>query len=143
VIARNSGNGLGPKDAIDLRRVVYAEYGEFMSTLKGVYVTAEDVGTNPDDMRMIFSKTRFTTCIPKDLGGSGNPSAPTAKGVVRGLQAAFDFLRKPITSATIAVQGVGHVGVPLCEYLFELGVKKIIGVIFYFSLFDIFFLWLA
>ncbi|KAI9144452.1 hypothetical protein BKA69DRAFT_1036010 [Paraphysoderma sedebokerense] len=127
VMARNSGKGLGPDATAEERKTVYEEYGEFMTALKGCYVTAEDVGTNVNDMSRVFSKTRFTTCIPKELGGSGNPSVPTARGVAKGLQAAFDFLGKPMKGATIAVQGVGHVGLPLCENLFNMGVKKIIA----------------
>ena len=42
-------------------------------------------------MAAIFSATRFITCIPRYMGGSGNPSAMTALGVVRGMEAALDF----------------------------------------------------
>lgn len=31
-------------------------------------MTAEDVGTKDEDMSAIFSKTRFTTCIPPEVG---------------------------------------------------------------------------
>jgi hypothetical protein len=40
----------------------------FKSSLKGCYVTAEDVGTKDEDMSAVFSKTRFTTCIPSEVG---------------------------------------------------------------------------
>jgi glutamate dehydrogenase/leucine dehydrogenase len=52
----------------DVRKLVYLDYGEFMTRLSGVYITAEDVGTTLTDMATIFSKTRFTTCIPAELG---------------------------------------------------------------------------
>jgi leucine dehydrogenase len=76
-----------------------------MSELSGCYVTAEDVGTSVKDMSDIFKWTRHTTCIPEHLGGSGNPSVPTAKGVVKALEAAFDYLGTGIKGARIAVQG--------------------------------------
>ncbi|RKP24809.1 hypothetical protein SYNPS1DRAFT_29438 [Syncephalis pseudoplumigaleata] len=115
----------------------------FHSALKGCYVTAEDVGTNViaarpfvqaayachglvNDMAAVFSKTRFTTCIPVELGGSGNPSVPTARGVVRGLEAAFDHLQKPLAGSSIAIQGAGHVGLPLVEFLLAKGVGRIV-----------------
>ena len=41
------------------------------------YYTAEDVGVTTRDMAEIFSRTRFTTCIPEQVGGSGNPSPKT------------------------------------------------------------------
>src|SRR5436305_6189556 len=37
------------------------------SSLKGCYLTAEDVGTSDEDMAAIFSKTHFTTCIPPEV----------------------------------------------------------------------------
>ncbi|KAI9594356.1 hypothetical protein BDF19DRAFT_445665 [Syncephalis fuscata] len=125
VMARNTGHGLEYGASSEARRLVYEEYGTFMSALKGCYVTAEDVGTNVQDMAAIFSKTRFTTCIPTELGGSGNPSVPTARGVVRGLEAAFDHLGKSLAGSSIAIQGAGHVGLPLVEFLLAKNVSKI------------------
>jgi glutamate dehydrogenase/leucine dehydrogenase len=125
VMARGSG-----QDESDLRvrRRIYEEYGELMTSLRGCYVTAEDVGTSVEDMAAIFSRTRFTTCIPPGLGGSGNPSAPTARGVVRGMEAALRFLEADgLAGKAVAVQGLGHVGEPLVQLLFERGVARVIG----------------
>jgi len=110
------------------RRRIYEEYGELLSSLRGCYVTAEDAGTSAEDMAAVFSRTRFTTCIPPALGGSGNPSAPTARGVVRGMEAALAHLgRGGLAGTTVAVQGLGHVGEPLVELLRERGVAQVIG----------------
>ena len=107
---------------------IYEEYGELLSSLRGCYVTAEDAGTSAEDMAAVFSRTRFTTCIPPVLGGSGNPSAPTARGVVRGMEAALAHLgRGGLAGTTVAVQGLGHVGEPLVELLREKGVARVIG----------------
>nr|MDA3861995.1 hypothetical protein [Melioribacteraceae bacterium] len=112
----------------DVREFIYKEYGEFMTSLNGCYVTAEDVGTSVEDMANIFSRTRFTTCIPNSIGGSGNPSVPTAKGVVAGMEAAIDFIGGgSLQGKTIAVQGLGHVATPLIKFLFEHKVEKVIA----------------
>jgi glutamate dehydrogenase/leucine dehydrogenase len=112
----------------EVRKTVYQEYGDFLSTLNGCYVTAEDVGTSVEDMANVFSKTRFTTCIPAKFGGSGNPSVPTAKGVICGMEAALKFLDGgTLEGKSVAIQGLGHVGEPLIKLLFENQVKKIIG----------------
>ncbi len=112
----------------EVREKIYKEYGLFMSSLNGCYVTAEDVGTSVEDMANVFSHTRFTTCIPPEFGGSGNPSAPTAKGVISGMEAALEFLGTgTLEGKSIAIQGLGHVGEPLVQYLFEKKVKKVIG----------------
>jgi leucine dehydrogenase len=116
------------RDDPEARASLYQEYGELMTLLKGCYVTAEDVGTCVDDMAQIFSRTRFTTCIPPALGGSGNPSVPTARGVIAGMEAALHFLGEgDLSGKTVAVQGMGHVGEPLIGYLFDKGVAKVIG----------------
>ncbi|UCG87914.1 MAG: Glu/Leu/Phe/Val dehydrogenase [Gemmatimonadota bacterium] len=116
------------RDDPEARASLYREYGEFMTRLKGCYVTAEDVGTSVEDMAQIFSKTRFTTCIPPALGGSGNPSVPTARGVIAGMEAALEFRgESTLEGKTVAVQGMGHVGEPLIGYLLDKGVAKVIG----------------
>jgi len=125
VMARGTGTD---EDVPAVRRRIYEEYGELLTSLRGCYVTAEDVGTSVEDMAAIFSKTRFTTCIPPGLGGSGNPSAPTSRGVVRGMEAALHFLGMgDLEGKVVAVQGLGHVGEPLVGLLHERGVGRVIG----------------
>jgi leucine dehydrogenase len=121
--------GTGPDEADPVvRRRIYEEYGELMTSLRGCYVTAEDVGTSVEDMAAIFSRTRFTTCISPEFGGSGNPSAPTARGVVRGMEAALHFLEMDdLRGRTVAVQGLGHVGEPLVGLLHDRGVQRVVG----------------
>lgn len=68
VMARDPGVD---RDDPEIRAALYREYGELMSVLRGCYVTAEDVGTFVTDMARVFAATRFTTCIPPELGGSG------------------------------------------------------------------------
>lgn len=124
VMARGTGAAEDPA----ARRRIYEEYGEFMTSIQGCYVTAEDVGTSVEDMAAVFSRTRFTTCIPPALGGSGNPSVPTARGVVRGMEAALAHLGLgTLEGKTVAVQGLGHVGEPLVGFLRDKGVARILG----------------
>ncbi len=111
-----------------LREDIYRDYGRLLSALRGCYVTAEDVGTHVVDMANVFSTTRFTTCIPAELGGSGNPSSPTARGVVSGMEAALEFAGLgTLEGKTVAVQGMGNVGAPLIGFLFEKGVSKVVA----------------
>jgi leucine dehydrogenase len=111
-----------------IREYLYKEYGDFVTSLQGCYVAAEDVGTHVTDMANVFSKTRFTSCIPAEVGGSGNPSVPTARGVVVGMEAGLHFIEKDgLAGKTIAIQGMGNVAEPLIEFLFEKNVAKIIA----------------
>ncbi|MEE2644441.1 MAG: Glu/Leu/Phe/Val dehydrogenase dimerization domain-containing protein [Myxococcota bacterium] len=107
-----------------LRQAVFQEYGDFISSIGGAYVTAEDVGTNTEDMGWIFSKTRFITCIPGAFGGSGNPSSATARGVVVAMEAALEARGEgTLHGKRVVVQGVGHVGEVIIELLLEGGAE--------------------
>ncbi len=110
------------------RADLYRDYGALMTSIRGCYVTAEDVGTCVTDMNHIFERTRFTTCIAPDRGGSGNPSVPTARGVVAGMRAALAHLGAgTLEGKTVAVQGLGNVGWPLVGLLFDAGVSRVSG----------------
>jgi glutamate dehydrogenase/leucine dehydrogenase len=110
------------------RRALYAEYGDFVTSLRGCYVTAEDAGTTPSDMAEVFRRTRFATCVPPDLGGSGNPSRATARGVICAMEAALDHLEMgPLAGKAIALQGAGQVGSALIELLLEKAVGEIVA----------------
>jgi glutamate dehydrogenase/leucine dehydrogenase len=112
----------------EVRKYLYSEYGSFISSLRGCYVTAEDVGTTVADIANVFSRTRFTICVPEEWGGSGNPSIPTARGIVCAMEAALEFLNMgDLRGKAIAIQGIGNVGGPLIRFLFEKGVGKIIA----------------
>ncbi|MBL4654577.1 MAG: Glu/Leu/Phe/Val dehydrogenase, partial [Bacteroidia bacterium] len=94
-------------------------YGRFVDNLKGKYITAEDVGTSEQDMIYISSETKHVTDIPESMGGSGDPSPVTAYGTYMGMKASVKEMwgNDDLNGKTIAVQGVGHVGQYLVEYL--------------------------
>jgi leucine dehydrogenase len=125
VIAHNEATD---KTDPEVRASLFQEYGRLTSSLRGCYVTGEDVGTNVTDMAKVFSQTRFTVCIPPALGGSGNPSIATARGIICGMEAALKFIvKETLRGKTVAVQGMGNVGEALVRLLFEKGVKKVIA----------------
>lgn len=125
VIARQKGS-----DSRDpsLRDAVFADYGRFISGLRGCYITAEDVGTTPEDMVRIHGATRYITCVPPTIGGSGNPSILTARGVVVAMEAALEFLdRGTLEGKTVAMQGLGNVASYMIGDLLEKKVARILG----------------
>ncbi len=107
------------------RLALFRAYGRFIASLGGVYYTAEDIGTKTSDMNALLSQNRFTTCIGTEYGGSGNPSPFTARGVFRGMQAAWQFLHgtDDLAGVRVAVQGTGNVGTPLIEELDAAGAR--------------------
>ncbi len=99
------------------------KFGEFVHSLSGRYITAEDVGTTTPDMDLIRDITPHVTGISESRGGSGNPSPVTGFGVYMGLKAAakFQFGTDNLEGKKIMVQGIGHVGETLVSYLTKEG----------------------
>ena len=104
-------------------------FGEFVNSLSGKYITAEDVGMETRDMDIIREVTPHVTGISESKGGSGNPSPVTAYGVYMGMKAAanYKFGTESLEGKKILVQGVGHVGETLVKYITEEGAQVIIN----------------
>lgn len=105
------------------RKAYFRSYGDFVHEMNGRYITAVDVGTTEQDMDVIAERTPYvfgTTAV-----GQGDPSPMTAKGVVRGIQAAvkYKLKRDNLENIHVAIQGAGHVGYYLSKMLHELGAK--------------------
>ena len=125
LIARAPGDAFrDPAYRVEL----YGEYAAFVTSLRGCYITAEDAGTGPDDMAVVHQGTRFATCIPPSIGGSGNPSPATARGVVCAMEGALDHLGLgTLDGKTIAMQGTGNVGAAMIGELLQRGVAGIVA----------------
>jgi leucine dehydrogenase len=96
----------------DKRPEIFRAMGEFVESLNGRYITAEDVGTSVGDMKWIREKTNWVTGRAREEGGSGDPSPFTAYGVFLGIKALVEeeLGRKSLKGVRVAVQGAGHVG---------------------------------
>lgn len=108
---------------------LFRAFGQFVNSLNGKYITAEDVGTNVQDMEHIYMETPWVTGIPKDFGGSGDPSPYTAHGVLMGAKAAAKekYGTASLKGMRVAVQGLGNVGSNLVKYLAEEGAVIIVA----------------
>lgn len=98
---------------------LFRTFGAFINSLKGKYITAEDVGTTVHDMEYVFMETPFVTGIPIALGGSGDPSPYTAHGTLQGIKASVKekLGADELKGLRVAVQGLGNVGSHLVEFL--------------------------
>src|SRR5437667_1506155 len=65
------------------REALFRAHGRHVESLKGRYITAEDVGTTTGDMEYIKAETNHVTGL---IGKSGDPSPVTAYGVYRGVK---------------------------------------------------------
>ena len=100
-------------------------FGEFVHSLSGKYITAEDVGMATSDMDLVRTVTPFVTGISEEKGGAGNPSPITAYGVFMGMKAAakYAFGTDLLEDKVIYVEGIGNVGEALVEHLNNEGAK--------------------
>lgn len=105
---------------------LFRRFGEFVDSLNGKYITAEDVGISPDDMVHVAEKTKHVAGLP---GKSGDPSPVTAYGVYMGMKAAAkaQFGSDSLRGRKVAVQGVGHVGEYLVGHLAKEGAEVFIS----------------
>lgn len=103
---------------------MFRAFGRAVDSLGGHYVTAEDVGISVADMRTVREETPYVSGLPQsgDSAG-GDPSPWTAEGVFLGILAAVEARlgRDSVAGLKVAVQGVGHVGLHLCELLSNAG----------------------
>lgn len=104
-------------------------FGEFVHSLSGKYITAEDVGMTTADMDTVREVTPYVTGISEEKGGAGNPSPITAYGVFMGIKAAakFKYGSDELEDKVIYVEGIGNVGETLVEYLTQEGAKVFIA----------------
>jgi leucine dehydrogenase len=107
------------------RESLFRAHGRVVNTLRGRYITAEDVGTSPADMDFVRLETRHVAGLN---GLSGDPSPYTARGVFRAMQAATKFLwnTDDLSGVTVALQGCGHVGYHLAKMLHASGAKLLV-----------------
>jgi leucine dehydrogenase len=113
----------------DKSEALFRAFGRAVESLGGHYITAEDVGTDVDDMEHIAAETSWVTGLPADRGGSGDPSPVTARGVLSGMRAAAQAVwgKPTLAGRTVAIQGLGSVGGYLAGYLLEEDGARVLG----------------
>ena len=109
---------------------LFERYGEFVDSLNGDYVTAEDVGMSVDIMEMVARRTKFVAGLSRQAGkAGGDPSPKTSFGIFKGIESAVRFKlgKDSVEGLTVAVQGTGNVGYHLCRFLHEAGAKLVVA----------------
>ena len=109
------------------REEIFHAHGRAVESLKGRYITAEDVGTSPEDMEFVAKETNYVVGLPGSCG-DGSPSmcsTSTALGVCHGIKAcaAQRYGTSDLSSRHVAIQGLGAVGYNVCKNLVTQGAQ--------------------
>ncbi|HEX2643142.1 MAG TPA: Glu/Leu/Phe/Val dehydrogenase dimerization domain-containing protein, partial [Thermoanaerobaculia bacterium] len=108
----------------DKTEELFRAFGRYVESLNGLYITAEDIGTNTEDMEVVHHETRWVTGLSPELGGGGDPSPVTAFGTLQGIKAAVQHLGDDsLQGKSVAIQGLGNVGYNLARFLRDEGAK--------------------
>lgn len=103
----------------DKSRELFLAMGSFIDSLQGNYISAEDSGTNVNDLAIMGETTRWVSGIHRDHEFNGDPSPYTALGTFEGIKAAVkhQLKKSDLAGISVAVQGVGNVGMELTKLL--------------------------
>ncbi|MFT7184981.1 MAG: leucine dehydrogenase [Pseudohongiellaceae bacterium] len=124
----NQGGGkaviIKPKGYFD-PKLLFAEFGRFVESLNGRYITAIDSGTTAKEMDIIQQQTSHVT----STSTTDNPSIYTAKGVFEGIKSSVKHKlnKDDLQGLRIAIQGVGNVGAELGRLLHKAGAHIIVA----------------
>lgn len=107
--------------------LLYA-FGQAVEQLEGAYIAAEDVGCTTEDIKIVRRATKYVTGLNHSKS-SGDPGPFTAWGTFRGIQATLKkiFGTDSIEGRTVAIQGLGNVGLHLAEFCFWAGAQLILS----------------
>jgi leucine dehydrogenase len=102
--------------------------GRVVDALGGRFRIGEDVGTTLQDMEHIHAETDFVNTLPEDVGGVGDISFATARGTLQALRACAEraWGSPDLSGRTVAVQGLGMVGLKAATMLAEEGAKLVV-----------------
>ncbi|MEO8029039.1 MAG: Glu/Leu/Phe/Val dehydrogenase dimerization domain-containing protein [Bryobacteraceae bacterium] len=117
---------LAPEGDFD-REKLFRAHGRAIDRLGGRFTTGEDVGTSPADMEFVALETKWVGGRTGRAGG--DPSPWTALGVFCGMQAAAhaQWGSRDLRGRSVAIQGLGNVGMALGQHLHEAGARLIVA----------------
>jgi leucine dehydrogenase len=107
------------------RRELLHRFGDFITSLGGLYSCGPDMNTSELDMDVIAERSPYVFCRTPANGGSGSTSPATARGVFYGIQASAQHALDvaDLQGVRVLVHGVGSVGALLSQYLAEAGAE--------------------
>jgi leucine dehydrogenase len=111
------------------REALLEDFADSLNMLGGIYITAEDVGMGASDMDFLSERSEHVVGAPTAHGGSGDPGAFTATGVLAAIRACFRSVygTPALDGRSVAIVGLGHVGEPLARALAQAGAALVLA----------------
>lgn len=126
IIARPPGNAAQDEG---FRKLLFQDYGEFVTSLRGCFVAGEDTGLSVRDLDWMHSRSRFIACISPSIGGTGKPVGLTAAGIISAMESGLAATGLgTLEGKTVALQGIGSIGDHMLRHLLQRNVARIIAV---------------
>lgn len=112
---------MAPRSPAD-RAALLRAHGRFVNTLRGDFITGEDVGTTVADMTWVREETEH---VLTESAVSVDSARTTALGVFRSMEGALRGMggSSELRGRRVAIQGCGAVGSALCELLHDAGAE--------------------
>lgn len=119
----------GPPPHGRIRNAALRDFGDLVEECGGSYLTAEDVGMAERDMAVIAGCTGHVCGRSTRAGGSGDPSPWTALGLLTAIETVCERLHgsRELRGRSVAVIGLGHVGLPLARMLSAAGARLVVS----------------
>ncbi|MFA5777983.1 MAG: Glu/Leu/Phe/Val dehydrogenase dimerization domain-containing protein [Candidatus Paceibacterota bacterium] len=96
-------------------------YAKQVNRLNGLFFTGEDVGMSMNDIKVLIKESPFIIGNPKK---AGDPSPWAALGVFYAIEQSLEIIDKKrgLAGYTVAIKGLGKVGMELARLLYKQGV---------------------
>ncbi|MCS6806920.1 MAG: Glu/Leu/Phe/Val dehydrogenase dimerization domain-containing protein [Acidobacteriota bacterium] len=109
----------------DKSEALFRAFGRFIESLKGRFITGEDVGIDVNDVEYMYMETKYVCGLSQAHGGGGDPGPVTAYGVLQGIKACVleRYGTDSLSGMAVAIQGLGSVGMHLAKLLNDERVK--------------------
>jgi leucine dehydrogenase len=114
--------------ASDKSPALLRAFARAIHSLEGRYYTAEDMGMSPADMAILAEETPYVAGLAEGEFASGDPSPITAQGIFNAISTAKAHKTgsRDLSTVTVSVQGLGHVGWCLCALLTQAGATLVV-----------------
>ena len=102
---------------------LFLAMGDFIESLDGLYVAAEDMNMTVANLETIATRTKHVSGLGVERGSSGNPSPMTAYGCLIALKATAKekYGDDSLNGREVSIQGIGAVGSDLAKRCIQEG----------------------